>query len=183
MLVGTCSYVNIQIVNVVEIVQLTAVLLFGVAVATQVTLILLRSGAVAFHFRLIKSILKLLPALLLLLLPVLPLLGSQAIVEVALVLGGLFALLVFQSARHHHVELLDVLCLLVEHFGRRKLACFVDLFELVISKPNHYVFGFEIGVDNLTHSMHEVKPDQALSCEFSHEWNGYTFVIVSFNDF
>lgn len=63
------------------------------------------------------------------------------------------------------------------------MTCLIDLLELVISETNYDILRLEISVDNLTHPVHEVKANETLSCQFSYERNGYTFVVVSFDDF
>jgi glutamyl-tRNA reductase len=37
-------------------------------------------------------------------------------------------------------------------------------------------------MNNLTHSVHVVKTDQALPRKSSHKWQGYSFVVVSLDD-
>ena len=55
-----------------------------------------------------------------------------------------------------HIQLLDSIALL-EHFGRRELACLGDLRNLRVLEANDNVLRLEVSVDNLAHAMHIVE--------------------------
>lgn len=69
------------------------------------------------------------------------------------------------------------------HFSRRQLASLRNFLDFIVTQANHYVFWFEIGVDNLTHSVHVVQPDEALLGKASDKRQRNTVVVVSFDDF
>jgi hypothetical protein len=48
---------------------------------------------------------------------------------------------------------------MLKHLGGRQLARLGNLIHLVVSQANDHVFGLEIGMDYLAHSMHVVEAD------------------------
>lgn len=71
-----------------------------------------------------------------------------------------------KRASHFHVKLFDKVSI-VEHLGSRQLASLCDLVDLIISETNHYIFRFEIGVDDFALAMHIIKTYQTLSRQLS----------------
>jgi len=57
-----------------------------------------------------------------------------------------------------------------------------DFSYLFISEADNHVFRFEIGVDNAAHPVHVVEANQTLASKFSHEGDGYTLVVITFDE-
>jgi uncharacterized membrane protein YuzA (DUF378 family) len=71
-----------------------------------------------------------------------------------------------KRASYFHVKLFDKVSI-VEHLGSRQLASLCDLVDLIISETNHYIFRFEIGVNDFALAMHIIKTYQKLSSQLS----------------
>lgn len=73
----------------------------------------------------------------------------------------------------------------VQHILLGRLALFesalcMDLVQLFLGQAKVYVLRLEIGVDDLAHSVEEVKADEALLCHLSDDWKRRALVVVSF---
>ena len=72
---------------------------------------------------------------------------------------------------------------MLEHLSCGQLACFCDLIDLVISEADDDVFWLKISVNDFAHAMHVVETDQALSGQFSNQWERHTLIIIALYNF
>ena len=72
---------------------------------------------------------------------------------------------------------------MLKHLGSGQLPGLRDFVHLVVSQADDYVFGLEIGMDNLAHSMHVIEPDQTLTSQLSYQGKRHTFIIVALDNF
>jgi len=67
-------------------------------------------------------------------------------------------------------------------FCGRELPGLGNFLDLFVPQADNHIFWFEIGMDDLAHAVDIVEPNKALLGQPSHEWQWYTFIIVSLND-
>ena len=80
-----------------------------------------------------------------------------------------------------HIHFLNIIVLTL--FCGSELPGLGNFLDLLVSQADNHIFWFEISMDNLTHAMDIVEPNKALLGQSSDEWQWYTFIIVSFDDF
>ena len=70
----------------------------------------------------------------------------------------------------------------MEHFSGRELTRFSNFSNLLFFESDDNILRLEVGVNDLTNSVHVVKSNQTLTSKSSRKWHRYSMIVVSLDD-